>query len=103
MEPITENKQEQKTEWLNQLENDIIPWAERLLEKEKEHNDFLRNAKVDLEINVGKWYLPWQAETEDRIDDIINMISYSNSMLNHINARLEEYKQFLIQEKLKIK
>jgi hypothetical protein len=91
-----------KADWLDQMENEIIPWVGKLIEKEQAHNDFLRNAKVELEFKRGTWFLPWKAETELNIDDISDMIAYSNSMMLHFETRQKEYIQFVKQERSKL-
>ena len=103
MEQEQENKQEHTVEWLDQLENDIIPRVAILIEKEQAHNEFLRTSKVELEFKRGTWCLPWQAETELNIDDITDMINHSNYMLNHFKTRHQEYIDFAKQERSKIK
>lgn len=96
-----ETTKEQKQHWLEQMENDIIPFVARLIEKEKAHNEFLKNAKQELESRKGFWHLPWKAETDIAIKDIYEMIRYSDSMLEHFETRHKEYIEFVEREKTK--
>jgi len=99
----TKTTTNKKSEWLDQLENEIIPWVATLIDKEKAHNEFLRNSKVELEFKRGTWHFPWVPEIELNISEINDMIRYSNTMLKHFETRHGEYIEFVKQERAKIK
>ncbi len=86
---------ETKIEWIKQLEEDIIPWAERLREKELEHNKFLKESKVKLENRINILFLPWKSESKINIESIGEMIRYSDQMIRHFDFRINEYKEFV--------
>jgi len=86
---------ETKIEWLKQFEEEIIPWAEKLREKELEHNRFLKESKTKIESRMFAFFIPWKSEAHVNVESINEMIRYSDNMLRHFDFRISEYKEFV--------
>jgi hypothetical protein len=90
---------ETKIEWLKQFEKEIIPWAEKLREKELEHNRFLKESRTKMESRMFAFFIPWKSEAHVNLESIGEMIRYSDNMLRHFDFRISEYKEFVKQRK----